>query len=133
MHEVKVLDFLPVEAGVFYVMDRGCLDSLPNVQAASRRAYSAKTDRTRGVVCDQTIAVNGFYVEQEYPEHVRRIRFKDPESGKTLVFLINNTTLPLLTSPLCSRAAGRWNCSSNGAVRCHQNYFATNGFLTRHY
>lgn len=111
MHEVNVLDFLPVEAGAFYVMDRGYLDfaRLYKLHQAgaffvtrakrgmnARRVYSAKTDRTSGMVCDQTIAMNGFYVAKDYPEHLRRIRFKDPESGKTLVFLTNNTTLPPL-------------------------------------
>ena len=111
MHEVNVLDFLPVEAGAFYGMDRGYLDfaRLYKLHQAgaffvtrakrgmnARRVYSAKTDRTSGVVCDQTIAMNGFYVAKDYPEHLRRIRFKDPESGKTLVFLPNNTTLPPL-------------------------------------
>jgi hypothetical protein len=62
-----------------------------------RRVYSSKTDRTSGVACDQTIAMNGFYIAKDYPEHLRRIRFKDPESGKTLVFLTNNTALPPLT------------------------------------
>ncbi len=38
---------------------------------------------------DQRIALNGFYVAKGYPEQLRRIRFKDPESGKTLVFLTN--------------------------------------------
>ena len=50
-----------------------------------------------GVICDRTIAMNGFYASQDYPEHLRRIRFKDPETGKTLIFLTNNTVLPALT------------------------------------
>jgi hypothetical protein len=41
--------------------------------------------------------MNGFYIAKDYPEYLRRIRFKDPESGKTLVFLTNNTALPPLT------------------------------------
>ena len=111
MHEVNVLDILPVEAGAFYVMDRGYLDfaRLYKLHQAgaffvtrakrgmnARRVYPARTDRTSGVVCDQTIAMNGFYVAKDDPGHLRRIRFKDPESGKTLVFLTNNTTLPPL-------------------------------------
>ena len=48
------------------------------------------------MICDQSIALNGFYIFKDYPEHLRRIRFKDPESGKTLVFLTNNTSLPAL-------------------------------------
>jgi IS4 transposase len=72
----------------------------------ARRVYSSKTDRTSGVVCDQTIAMNGFYIAKDYPEHLRRIRFKDPESGKTLVFLTNNTALPPLT--IAALYKNRW-------------------------
>jgi hypothetical protein len=112
MHEVNVLDFLHVEAGAFYVMDRGYLDfaRLYKMHQAgaffvtrakrgmdARRVYSAATNRATGVVCDQSIALNGFYISKDYPEQLRRIRFKDPESGKTLVFLTNNTSLPPLT------------------------------------
>jgi|SRR5579871_3058163 len=121
MHEVNVLDFLPVEAGAFYVMDRGYLDfaRLYKLHQAgaffvtrakrgmnARRVYSARTDRTSGVVCDQTIVMNGFYVAKDYPGHLRRIRFKDPKSGKTLVFLTNNTTLPPLT--IAALYKSRW-------------------------
>jgi transposase len=111
MGDVKVLDILPIEAGAFYILDRGYVDfaRLYKLHQASaffvtrakrgmnaRRVYSTSTDRTTGVICDQLIALNGFYVAKDYPEHIRRIRFKDPESGKTLVFLTNNTTLPPL-------------------------------------
>ena len=111
MGDVNVLDLLPIEAGAFYVMDRGYLDfaRLYKLHQSgaffvtrakrgmnARRVYSTKTDRTTGVMCDQRIALNGFYVAKNYPEHLRRIRFKDPQSGKTLVFLTNNTTLPPL-------------------------------------
>ena len=112
MHEVNVLDFLPIEAGAFYIMDRGYLDfgrlykmhqggaffvtrAKRNLNA--RRIYSAAKVRSAGVICDQTITMNGFYTAQDYPEHLRRIRFRDPETGKTLIFLTNNTALPALT------------------------------------
>ena len=112
MGDVNVLDMLPIEAGAFYIMDRGYLDyarlyMLHQARAFfvtrakrgmnAHRVYSTKTDRATGVICDQAIALNGFYVAKDYPEHLRRIRFKDPESGKTLVFLTNNTSLPPLT------------------------------------
>ena len=52
-------------------------------------------------MCDQRVALNGFYVAKNHPEHLRRIRFKDPQSAKTLVFLTNNTTLlPLMIATL---------------------------------
>jgi hypothetical protein len=121
MHDVKVLDILPIEAGAFYVMDRGYLDfaRLYQMHQAgaffvtrakrgmdARRVYSARTDRTTGVICDQRIMLNGFYTSKHYPEHLRRIRFKDPETGKTLVFLTNNTTLPALT--IAALYKSRW-------------------------
>ena len=52
------------------------------------------------------IALNGFYFSKNYPEHLRRIRFKDPESGKTLVLLTNNTTLPPLV--IAALYKSRW-------------------------
>ncbi len=121
MHKVNVLDILPVEAGAFYVMDRGYLDfaRLYKMHQAgaffvtrakrgmdARRVYSTPTQRDTGVICDQSIALNGFYIARDYPEHLRRIRFKDPESGKTLVFLTNNTTLPPLT--IAALYKNRW-------------------------
>ena len=111
-HEVNVLDMLTFEAGAFYVMDRGYLDfsrlfALHQAGAFfvtrakhgmdAHRVYSMPTDRSTGIVCDQRIVLNGLYISQDYPEQLRRIRFKDPESGKTLVFLTNNTALPALT------------------------------------
>ena len=58
------------------------------------------------MICDQSIALNGFYTRNNYPEQLRRIRFKDPESGKTLVFLTNNTTLPAFT--IAALYKSRW-------------------------
>jgi transposase len=49
------------------------------------------------VICDQSVQLNGFYAAKHYPENLRRIRFKDPETGKTLIFLTNNFVLPPLT------------------------------------
>ncbi|OLP08190.1 transposase, IS4 family [Rhodoferax antarcticus ANT.BR] len=54
--------------------------------------YSAKVDKATGVVCDQSVALNGFKAAKDDPEHLRRVRFKDP-MGKTLIFLTNNTAL----------------------------------------
>ena len=61
---------------------------------------------TTGIICDQTIALDGFYTKQDYPAHLRRIRFKDPETGKTLVFLTNQLTLPAAT--ICALYKNRW-------------------------
>ena len=63
----------------------------------ARRVYSAAPDRAAGVICDQLIAMNSLYIAKDFPAHLRRIRFKDPKSGKNLMFLTNNTSLPFLT------------------------------------
>jgi hypothetical protein len=121
LHDVNVLDLLPIEAGAFYVMDRGYVDfeRLYTMHQAgayfvtrakagmdARRVYSERTDRSTGVMCDQRIMFNGFYSAKHYPEHLRRVRFKDPESSKTLVFLTNNTSLPALT--IAALYKSRW-------------------------
>ena len=121
LHDVNVLDILPIEAGAFYVMDRGYVDftRLYAMHQAgaffvtrakqgmdARRVYSLPTQRSTGVICDQRVMLNGFYSAKAYPEHLRRVRFKDPESGKTLLFLTNNTVLPALT--ITALYKGRW-------------------------
>ena len=121
LHDVNVLDLLVPEPGAFYVMDRGYIDyarlytlhqaaaffvtrAKSNLHA--HRVYSAPTDRDTGVICDQAITLNGFYAAKDYPEHLRRIRYKAPDTGKTLVFLTNNTTLPPLT--IAALYKSRW-------------------------
>jgi hypothetical protein len=121
LHDVNVLDILPVEAGAFYVMDRGYVDferlyamhqagaffvTRAKAGMDARRVYSTPTDRASGVICDQRVKLNGFYSARNYPEHLRRVRFNDPESGKTLEFLTNNTTLPALT--IAALYKSRW-------------------------
>ncbi len=64
---------------------------------AARRVYSAPVDRSTGLICDQSIAFNNFYAARDYPEQMRRIRYRDPESHKSLVFLTNHRELPALT------------------------------------
>ena len=111
LHDVNVLDILPIEAGAFYVMDRGYVDfarlyamhqsgaffvtrAKSNIKA--RRVYSAPVDKTTGLICDQRIKLCGIKSLRAYPEHLRRVRLKDPITGKTLVFLTNNTVLPAI-------------------------------------
>src|SRR5215472_5744234 len=111
LHDVHALDMLIPEPGAIYVMDRGYVDfarlyvvhqagaffvtrAKSNIDA--HRVYSAFADRKAGVICDQTIALDGHLTQLHYPTHLRRIRFKEPETGKTFVFLTNQMTLPAL-------------------------------------
>jgi hypothetical protein len=121
LHDVHALDRLVPEAGAIYVMDRGYVDfarlyglhqagAFFVIRAKSNldahRVYSAATDRTTGVIADQTIALDGRYTSKDYPVHLRRVRFRDPETEKTLVFLTNQMTLPALT--ICDLYKSRW-------------------------
>jgi len=72
----------------------------------AHRVYSAPTDRTTGIICDQTIALDGHYTNQHYPEHLWRIRLRDTETGRSLVFLTNQFGLPATT--ICALYKSRW-------------------------
>ena len=121
LHDVHALDLLIPEAGAIYVMDRGYVDfarlhalhqagaffvTRTKSNMAARRVYSAPTDRTSGIICDQTIALKGYYANRDYPEHLRRVRYNDPETGKTLVFLTNFFAVSPLT--IAALYKNRW-------------------------
>jgi Domain of unknown function (DUF4372)/Transposase DDE domain len=112
LHEVNVLDLLLPEPSAFCIMDRGYIDfdrlfqlhqaksffvtrAKSNLKA--QRRYSRPVDRSTGLICDQTIVLTGFYSKQDFDTPLRRVRFKDPATGKALVFLTNNFILPALT------------------------------------
>jgi transposase len=109
VHEVNVLDVMVFEAGSFYIMDRGFLDfarlyKLHQAQAffviraksnlKCRRVVSERVDKTTGIRCDQRIRLTGHLAASHYPEMLRRIKFYDETTGKSLVFLTNNFELP---------------------------------------
>ncbi len=110
-HDVRFLDEIMPEPGAFYLIDRGYLDfarlyrwttsgaffvtrSKKNLRF--KRTQSRNVDKTTGVRCDQTISLKWFYAAKGYPSVLRRIRYRDQQRHKTLVFLTNNFTLPPL-------------------------------------
>jgi len=112
LHEVNVLDQLVTEAGAFYIMDRGFLDFARLYRMQQRGSFfvirvksnirfkrrsSQVVDRSTGLRCDQLVALTGQRSPDDYPDTLRRIRFRDPTTAKTLVFFTNNFTLPALT------------------------------------
>lgn len=112
LHEVNVLDLIPLEAGAFYIVDRGYTDfsRLYAVTRASaffviraksnlkcRRLYSHPVEKFTGVVCDQSILLTVAKSAGDYPDKLRRVRYYDAETDKTLVFLTNNFLLPAIT------------------------------------
>jgi len=121
LHDVNALDLITLEPGAFYVMDRGYVDfeRLATINQAAaffvtrsksntkyRRVYSHPVDRSTGLICDQTIVLTGTTSKKDYPEKLRRVKFHDAETDKTLVFLSNNFSLPPLKIALLYRC--RW-------------------------
>ena len=121
VHDVNILDQLVWDAGSFYIMDRGYLDfarwyrlhqwgaffvtrAKQNFRCARR--YSRPVDKTTGLRFDQTVVLTGLDAQHDYPLPMRRIGYRDPETGTALVFLTNNFTVPALTIAKLYR--GRW-------------------------
>jgi len=112
VHDVNILDKLIPEPGSIYVMDRAYLDfgRLYNMHQSSayfvirkktntsfRRLYSNKVEKSTGVRCDQIILLSGFYSKKAYPEKLRRVKYFDIETGRSLNFLTNQFAFPALT------------------------------------
>jgi transposase len=114
--DVRILDELLPEPGSIYVFDRAFVDfaRLHRLETARatfvtrakkgllwRRVYSRPVDRSTGLICDQTIRLTGRTSSHDYPDHLRRVAYRDPETGKKLDFLSNDfTLLPLSIAEL---------------------------------
>jgi len=120
-HDVNILDLLIPEPGSIYVMDRGYIDfdRLHDLNLAKaffvirakanfkfHRLYSHTIDKATGLRCDQTVALDGFYSGNNYPDKLRRLKYFDQEQNKNLVFLSNQFELPALT--ICELYKLRW-------------------------
>ena len=112
LHDVNVLDHLLPEPGAIYVMDRAYLDfqrlfaltlaaaffvirNKANIRY--RRRYSRPVDNATGLRCDQTIVLTGTQTADRYPQPLRRIKYRDPQTHTTFEFLTNHFTLPAFT------------------------------------
>ena len=121
VHDVNILDDLPILPSAIYLLDRGYLDfgRLFTVHQAGaffvtrtksntccQRIYSHPIDKSTGLVCDQTIRLTNFYATKDYPDQLRRVRYNDPETSRRLVFLTNLFNVPALTIAMLYQA--RW-------------------------
>ena len=121
VNDVNAMDHIPYEEGAYYVFDRGYVDfsrlyvinqrkAYFVIRAKSslkyRRIYSAKVDKTTGVLCDQTGKLTGFYTAKGYPEKLRRVKYYDKESDRTFVFLTNNMEMTAVQVALLYK--NRW-------------------------
>ena len=99
--DVQILDLIPIEANAFYVIDRGYIDFIRfqviNASGAYfitrtkkgmvfERVYSNPTDKAQGIIYDQTVKT----INNRYSGHLRRVKYHDKETDKTLIFLTNN-------------------------------------------
>ncbi|MEO6831315.1 MAG: IS4 family transposase [Chitinophagaceae bacterium] len=108
LHDVNALDELNYEPGGYYIMDKGYIDykrlyrihccqaffvtrAKDNFRFARR--YSSKVDKSKGILCDQTVMLSGFYAKKDYPQPMRRIKFFDAEQERSFVFITNNFSL----------------------------------------
>jgi hypothetical protein len=112
MHDVTVLDYLPIEPGAFYVMDRGYVDFKRLYRFTQTGAFFVtrgkknldytrrarrEVDATTGLRSDQTIVLAGPKSSRLYPDPLRRIAFYDADTERRFVFVTNNFMLPALT------------------------------------
>jgi hypothetical protein len=130
VHDVNILDELLIEAGAFYVMDRGYIDferlyrfSLCSAFFVVRtksnvllqRRYSHPVDKSTGVRSDQTVILWSFQSVSAYPDALRKVSYHDAETNKHLVFLTNNFNLPALTIALVYKQRWQVDSSSSGS------------------
>jgi len=110
--DVNLLNELLIETSAFYVMDRGYIDferlyaftlSLAffvvrtKTNVLLQRRYSRPVDKSTGVRSDQIVILTSLESAMAYPEALRRVSYFDAVTGKRLVFLTNNFTLPAQT------------------------------------
>ena len=110
--DVRILDEILSEPGSFYVMDRGYLDfkrlhvlqrcgaffvTRTKSNVLLRRRYSRDVDFSTGLISDHTVVLKTAESLKHYPDALRRIRYRDVEQNRTLIFLTNNFDLPALT------------------------------------
>jgi hypothetical protein len=112
VHDVNILDNLITEIGAFYIIDRGYTDferlyslNTSNAYFVTRaksnlqfhRIYSHQVDKSQGLICDQSIFLNGYYTSKDYPDKLRRVKYFDSKNNRRFTFITNNFSLPALT------------------------------------
>jgi hypothetical protein len=111
MADKQILDQLILEAGAFYLMDRGYIDFKRLYRFTQQMAFfvmrpmgnmryrvtqSVQGDAGTGVLSDRIIRLTGIFTVDHYPSPLRMVRYCDPETLATYDFLTNNIELPAL-------------------------------------
>ena len=121
IHDVNTLDLVPIEAGAYYVMDKGYLDwkrlyrietehafwiTRAKLRFSYTRQYSNKIDKSLGLKYDQIGILKDKYSSKCYSEKIRRIKFLDKETNIEYIFITNNFTLSAIE--ICILYKKRW-------------------------
>lgn len=119
--EQKMMDQVPIQAGAFYIMDRGYLDFtrlihwhragaffiLRNKRQVRLRVLGSRpVDKATGLRCDQTVRLCSDWSREVYPEPLRRVGYRDTVEQRSFSFLTNSFTLAAETIPQLYRR--RW-------------------------
>lgn len=122
VHDVNILDKIPIQEGAYYVMDKAYVDFGRLFSIHKKKAFfvvrakenlqfnrikSKRINKKSNVLCDQEITLKGFYSSKNYPESLRRIKFYDSDYDRTFVFLTNNKKLKPQT--IAQLYKTRWN------------------------
>ncbi len=112
VHDVNVLDILPLEKDSVIAIDRGYVDfsrlyalnlfpAFFVIRAKSnfrcRRLNSQKVDKTLGLRSDQRIVLTTKKSRAAYPETLRRVSYVDLDTKKRFVYLTNIFTVSAIT------------------------------------
>lgn len=107
-HDVNILDRIIFELNSIYVLDRGYVDFKRLYAIHTGKAYfvvrakknlrfkrilSGNIDKTTGVQCDQTVKLAGATVSKNYPERLRRVKYRDSQTRQVYVYLTNQFDL----------------------------------------
>lgn len=121
VNDVNAMDVIPYENYAYYIFDRGYVDFSrlkvitdhyaffvirAKINLKFRRIYSRKVDKTAGVIYDQIGKLTGFYVSKQYPDKLRKVKFYDPDTKRTFIFLTNNMEITAVQVALLYK--NRW-------------------------
>jgi len=105
------MQFLSQESGVIYVIDRGYVDfkSLYSIDlqssffvtrmksnAAFKRTKNNPRSKDSPILSDVLIELTGPSTKKHYPKELRKVKYRDSETGKVYEFLTNDMSRPAI-------------------------------------
>ena len=113
VHDVNILDTMPIEPGSYYIMDKGYTDfnrlyqkiTTQNAFFVTRAKDNLRhtvvenfeVDKNAGILEDKLISLDGFYTSKKYPQMLRIVTYEDFSDGTLYHFMTNDFTLEAIT------------------------------------